>query len=97
MQYEIEDPKCTFSVPYEPTVRQQLNYIGAVSAGGSDWVVRRWLASKPLITDWKCEIAPDLDAIDIDKETRREVAILLGQVSVQVLNHMSNVETVEKK
>ena len=97
MQYSNEEPQCEFSVPDEPTVRQQLVYLGAVAGSGNDWVVKRWLAAKPLITEWKCSIAPDLDAIDIDKETRRDVAILLGWVATQVLNHMSNVEKVEKK
>ena len=67
MEFEREDPKCKFTIPDRPTVRQQLEYF-SMSGGIRDkeMLTRYWLGTKALIQSWDCKVMPDYE-VDIDK------------------------------
>ena len=91
-----EQEGISFSVPDKPTVRQQLEYVGASSGSGKDLVVKKWDGAKALIQDWKCELAPDLEEIDIDTETNPDVAAVITWAAMRVWEHMNSLEGVPK-
>lgn len=97
MKFERENPNCTFSIPDRPTVRQQLMYFSAAAAGvGQDALIRYWMAAKAIISEWDCELAPDLDKIDIDAMDDPKLTDVLIWVGTQVWVKMNQLDELPK-
>lgn len=96
MKYETEG--CSFTIPDTLTVRQQLRYSGTVILYDvHDNLIRLWDGAKMLIEDWECEVIPDYEALDIEKETDPEIARIVAQVGLFAWGHMESLKGIEKK
>ena len=83
----------SFSVPDVVTVRQQMAYF---SAGASKPALERlWLGARELITDWRCEIMPDIKT-DLDSIHDPNITAVLSWAGVAVKNHIDSLENVPK-
>ena len=86
-----------FTVPANPTVRQQLQYVGAAAfASGNEFVIRLWSGALALILEWECELVPDPKAFDMDKETSAKAADLITWATMRVREHMNALDATEK-
>jgi hypothetical protein len=67
MEYKNEQLGCSFSLPDELTIRQQLLLRTRVFRDESEDAYSQWWAGiLPLIEDWQCEEIPDPVAFDLD-------------------------------
>lgn len=96
MEYERKNPDCKITVPDKITVRQQLEYFSlAGAAAGREMLIRYWEGAKALITDWQCELLPDMRT-DLDKVTNPDVVSLIVWAGTQVKRHVNALEDVPK-
>ena len=95
MKFEHESGT-TFEVPDRPTVRQQLEYLGA-TAGVVDnkYLIRFWIGALEVITDWKSETLPDVKA-SLDDMTDAAQTDLIIWAGLKVREHMSGLEKIPK-
>lgn len=100
MDFEREkEPKCKFTIPDRPTVRQQMEYFSmAGAAAGRDMLVRYWEGARALIIkpSWKCELVPDLSSFDMDKTSNPDIVTVLIWAGLQVRNHMNSLDKIPK-
>lgn len=95
MRYEYQDGKCSFEIPDQPTVRQQMQYFGAIGSFDENYLLRWWHGARLLIQSWQCEAFPDKDA-DLDSVTNPAVTDMLIWASLRVREHMNSLEKLEK-
>lgn len=96
MVFERENPRCRFTIPERPTVRQQLEYYSL--AGGlsvADMLMRYWNGAKALILEWQCEELPDYKA-DLDSITSAKAAEVVIWAGMQVRNYMVSLDELPK-
>ena|SRR3990172_7663486 len=97
MEYKNEDPKVRFTVPDKPTVRQQLEYLGAATTFGSkDLFTALWRGAQTLIQDWECKLIPDHQKADLDKLTDLKQTEVILWVGRQVREFVNSLEEVPK-
>ena len=95
MEYKTEG--CSFTIKDTVTVRDQLRYSGLVAfTTNSERILTLWEAAKPLITEWKCELIPDLEKYDMDEETNPKHAEIIAWASTKVWSHMNGLEEIPK-
>ena len=97
MEYKNDDPKVRFTVPDKPTVKQQLEYLGAATTmGGKDLFLALWRGALTLIDEWECEIIPDVHKVDLDKITSLKQTELVTWVGMQVRKFVNDLDDVPK-
>lgn len=96
MKIEHDEGKAVFEVPDKPTVRQQLAYFGA-TAGAPDgnYLIRFWMGARELITNWKSDIMPDIEA-SLDELTSPEATDIIIWAGIKVRTHMNSLEEIPK-
>lgn len=95
MEFERENPKCKFTIPDRPTVRQQMEYFSAtVGASGSQLLTKYWFGAKALINDWQCESLSN-DA-NIDEITNPEQTEMMIWAAMKVKTFMDTLENIPK-
>ena len=98
MEYQREDePKVRFTVPDRPSVRQQLQYLGAgVSAGGSDFFLSLWRGALVLVDEWECEIIPNPRKLDLNKADDLKITEVVTWVGMRVREFVNSLDNVPK-
>lgn len=87
----------TLPAPETVTVRTQMAYLSEASfAYGKMFFERLWIASLTVLTDWKCELIPDPQAVDLDKETNPKITEILFWVGWEVKQYMDALEKIPK-
>ena len=84
----------TFQLPNRPTVRQMLEYEGAVGlSAGSDMYLRFWRAAPRVIVpdSWKCKLV-ELDT-DLDDIHDPQAAEVIKYVALVLVSHMAKVKS----
>lgn len=86
----------TFTVPDNPTIRQQLAYDSAIQLdnGGTPTFERLWLAFKTLVQDWKSDVIA-LD-VDINEVSNPEAAALIEYAGLMAWRQMLELKQVPK-
>lgn len=96
MKFEREQPKCSFTVPDRPTVRQQLEYLSlAGGAAGRKMLERYWEGAVALIQTWDCEIFPDW-RVALDDVDNPDIVDVLVWAGLKVRNHINSLDNVPK-
>lgn len=100
-RFENEELGVSFTLPDEPTVRQQLRWRNArmrrgFSDPGATVYEVVWEDILPLVGEWACEIAPRPEEIDLDTATDPLIADLVTWVGLRVFTHFEKVEAVPK-
>jgi hypothetical protein len=92
-----EKLKTSFVLSDKITVRAQLAYFSEIGlARGREMWERLWFAARAIIQDWKCEIIPDLEKLNIDEVTDPDITELVIWASVEVKSYMDNLENIPK-
>ena len=96
--YTNETSGVSFDLPDAITVRKQLAYRHAVASATdtADIYGRFWKGFLMLVDNWQCELAPDVHAIDLDTDTRRQVADIVVWACNTLAAHMNDLEDVPK-
>lgn len=96
-EFKSEQHGVTFTVPDRTTVRQQLAYFSGINdAFGEPSLIRHWKGALSLIGDWKCDLVPDPDALDLDEVDDRAITRLIIWVGQEIMGHMVGLESVPK-
>ncbi len=95
-EFKRKKPSARFTVPDRLTVRQQLNYMSAVSIRpGIDWA-GLWNGAVLLMDSFECELIPSLEKLDLDQVTDPKITSVLIWAGWEVKRHMDKLEEVEK-
>lgn len=95
-EFKRENPLCSFTVPDTVTVRQQLKYFSQIGVSRSPEMWERyWNGAKSLISDWSCDLFPDMDG-DLDAVTDMKITELIIWAGALVKQHMDGLETLPK-
>ena len=96
MEFVNEKPPVRFTIPDEPTVRQQLAWQAANTSlrGGDNYLERAWRAAGALIDEWECEIVAPGD--DLDEITNPKATQVIIFVVNETLAHMLALDEVPK-
>lgn len=95
-EFKKKKPSARFVIPDKLTVRQQLDYLSAVSLKpGIDWL-GLWQGAVLLIQEFECELIPSVEKLDLDKVTDPQITNVLVWVGWEVKRHMDKLEEVEK-
>lgn len=96
MKYETEG--CSFTIPDELTVRQQLRYSSVQAfATTREKLILMWEAAKTIIDDWECESIPDYEAFDLDASTDTDHTRIIGWAGLKAWTHMQMLGEIPKK
>ena len=96
-KYANEELGVKFALKEEYTIREILGQRERILfAVDYDWYSRYWLASIPLIEDWKCEEIPVPDELELDSVATRKVVDIIQWVANEVAAHMSELDNVPK-
>ena len=97
MEYKNDDPKVRFTVPDKPTVRQQLEYLGAATTiGGKDLFLALWRSALILIEDWECKLIPDPHKLDLEKANDLKVTEVVTWTGMRVREFVNSLNEVPK-
>ena len=94
--FDRADPKVHFAMPAHPTVEQQLTFHSQyVETVNQPMYLRNWHAARILVTDWACDVLPDM-AVDLKTITDPSAATIIMWVSNQVLTYINGLDTLPK-
>lgn len=97
MKYTNDDLKLSFTVGDRPTVRQQLEYMGAaVTLGGKDLFLALWRGALVLIQDWECELIPDPHKLDLEKVSDLKVTEAVTWAGMRVREFVNSLDELPK-
>jgi hypothetical protein len=93
--FESEQYGVSFSLPAEMTVREQLGFRSRIFLNElDDFYSKYWLGALPLLEDWKCDVIPDPNEVDLDKETDKRITNIVNWVCNTVAGHVEGIEDV---
>jgi hypothetical protein len=93
MKYTNEKLGCSFELPDRPTVRQQLKLFSDLRIWIEDPpLIRYWEAGKQFVTDWQCEVVPDLQAANLDEMTNPKQTNVISWVGLTIHLHFDRLE-----
>ena len=93
---EFKRENCTFTIPDEPNVKQQLRWLACVSGVEEDErLVRFWNGAKILIQTWESADMPDYK-VDLEKVNSRAIRELVSWAGLEVLTFMNALEETPK-
>lgn len=96
MHYERENG-ASFDLPDRMTVRQQLAFRAKLSERDDGGVfVRYWNAAPSVVTDWQCELIPDMAGVDLDTAVDPRVTEIIVWTANTIANHIAEMETPPK-
>lgn len=97
MEKKNEALGVSFTLPDRVTVRMQLNYSSlAVTAYGQELFERFWNAARTVVQDWKCELVPDIDKLDLDAVDDPKIAEIVRWTGWEVKQYMDALENIPK-
>jgi hypothetical protein len=97
MEYKDAALGVSFTIPDKLTVRQQMQYDGAIGEGylnGLSMYERFWQAARLIIQDWQCDYIA-LDA-DLDKLDDRQAAQVVEFAGRAAFSHVIALERTPK-
>lgn len=97
MHYEREDGAVGFDLPDRITVRQQLAFRSKLNMRDDGGVYGRyWNAAPLLVTEWQCELIPDMAGADLDTAVDPRVTEIIIWTADTIANHIAGMETPPK-
>lgn len=99
MEFKNDELGVSFTLP-EPekiTVRMQMAYLSdAGFAYGKEYFERLWLGARTILSNWKCELIPDLQKLNLDAETNPKITDVIFWSGWEVKKYMDNLDKVPK-
>jgi hypothetical protein len=96
MEYKNEKLSARFVIPDVITVRQQLAYISTTAyTNVADRLEGSWRAAKELITEWHCDLMPDID-VKLETISNPKVSDVVIWASLTVKNHINALDDIPK-
>jgi hypothetical protein len=93
--FESEQYGVSFSLPVEMTVRDHLAFRSrSIPATEDGLYAGYWKGIMPLLEDWKCEIIPNPEELDIDKAMSLTMANIVNWVCNMAIVHFTEIDDV---
>lgn len=91
----------SFTLPDNPSVSQILLFDSKMSELlGQPLFLKAWELAKVVVTDWKCELFPDmkipLDKIEGDEKNIHNIARVIEFTGIQTISWRMNLDSVSK-
>ena len=98
-RFENAELEVAFSLPDNPTVRQQMRWKAQVAFAEDAAEVYEvmWERCFNLVEDWESDLIPEPGEVDLDTETDTRVAEAVMWVAGQIWAHMNGLDEIEKK
>jgi hypothetical protein len=97
MEKKNEALGVSFTLPERITVRLQLKYNSeAVFAWGKERFERYWLAAQTIIQDWKCDLIPKPDELNLDEVFDPKIAEIITWTAWEVKMYMDKLDQTPK-
>ena len=96
-EFVNEHPRCRFTIPDRPTVRQQLAYNAIVFSGNEELpsIELQWQGALSMIDEWECELLPD-PHVDLDTVDNPGIVKVIYWAVPLVTLHVVGLEDVPK-